>query len=89
MTLLLVPARPEFFPDYDGPIEACLDKDIRILTARGKELVIRFERYEAPVDRLNKILHCIETPGLWRLPESFNASESADTTESDSRKPVD
>ncbi|MDX9897966.1 MAG: VWA domain-containing protein [Spirochaetia bacterium] len=85
----LVPARPEFFPDYDGPIEACLDKDIRILTARGKELVIRFERYEAPVDRLNKILHCIETPGLWRLPESFNAGESADTTESDSGKPVD
>jgi hypothetical protein len=60
----LVPARPEFFPDYDAPIEGCLGKDLRMVTARGKELTLRFERYVPPVERINKLLHCIESPGL-------------------------
>jgi len=60
----LVPSRPEFFPDYDGAVSDCIGKDIRMVTARGKELIIRFDRYAAPIDRINKILHCIEAPGL-------------------------
>lgn len=60
----IVPNRPEFFPDIDGPLEACIGKDIRVLTARGKELRIRLDIYEPPVDRINKLLHCIETPGI-------------------------
>ncbi|PKL25381.1 MAG: hypothetical protein CVV47_04810 [Spirochaetae bacterium HGW-Spirochaetae-3] len=60
----LVPSRPEFFPDYDGAITGCIGKEIRMVTARGKELIMRFDRYEAPIDRINKILHCIESPGL-------------------------
>lgn len=59
-----VPAMPDFFPDYDGPIRDCLGKEIRALTARGKELFLTFDRYEAPEERLNKILHCIEAPGV-------------------------
>jgi len=60
----LVPQKPEFFPDYDSPIESCIGKDIRVVTARGKELSIRFERYVAPLDKINKLLHCLETPGM-------------------------
>jgi len=60
----LVPMRPEFFPDLEGPAEACIGKDIRVLTARGKELHIRLDLYEPPVDRINKLLHCIESPGM-------------------------
>lgn len=60
----LVPSRPEFFPDYEGAIADCVGKDIRMVTSRGKELIIRFDRYAAPIDRINKILHCIEAPGL-------------------------
>ena len=60
----LVPSRPEFFPDYEGAIADCIGRDIRMVTARGKELIIRFDRYAAPIDRINKILHCIEAPGL-------------------------
>jgi len=60
----LVPMRPEFFPDLNGPAEACIGKDIRVLTARGKELHIRLDMYEPPVDRINKLLHCIESPGM-------------------------
>jgi len=60
----LVPQKPEFFPDYNSPIESCIGKDIRVVTARGKELSIRFERYVAPLDKINKLLHCLETPGI-------------------------
>lgn len=60
----LVPLKPEFFPDYDSPIESCLGKDIRLVTQKGKELVLRFDRYVAPLDRINKLLHCLETPGM-------------------------
>jgi len=49
---------------YDGAVSDCIGKDIRMVTARGKELIIRFDRYAAPIDRINKILHCIEAPGL-------------------------
>lgn len=60
----LVPNRPEFFPDLEGPAEGCIGKDIRVLTSRGKELRIRLDLYEPPVDKINKLLHCIETPGM-------------------------
>ncbi|HUW69012.1 MAG TPA: VWA domain-containing protein [bacterium] len=60
----LVPIRPEFFPDLDGPSEECIGKDFRVLTARGKELRIRLDLYEPPVDRINKLLHCLESPGM-------------------------
>ncbi len=73
----LVPVRPEFFPDHEGVIESCLGRDIRMVTAKGKELFIRFDRYEAPVDRLNKLLHCIEVPGLIRQIAAIPSEEAA------------
>ena len=72
----LVPAKPEFFPDYDAPIEACLGRDIRMVTARGKELTLRFERYVSPVERINRLLHCIESPGLSAKPGDDGRSEA-------------
>lgn len=64
----LVPNRSEFFPDLEGPKEACIGEDIRVLTSRGKELHIRLDLYEPPVDKINKLLHCIETPGMAAKP---------------------
>jgi hypothetical protein len=72
----LVPARPEFFPDYDSPIENCIGKDIRVVTLKGKELLIRFERYVPPIDRINKLLHCLESPGVMALTLAETAQES-------------
>jgi len=31
---------------------------------QGKELHIRLDLYEPPVDRINKLLHCLESPGF-------------------------
>lgn len=60
----LVPQKPEFFPDYDSPIQSCIGRDIRVVTTKGKELFIRFERYVPPLEKINKLLHCLETPGM-------------------------
>lgn len=65
--LTLVPAIDGFFPDYDGPVLDCLGQDIRLVTARGRELTLRFERYVPPLDTINKLLHCIDSPGIQSL----------------------
>jgi len=62
-SLAFVPKRLEFFPDLDGALPDCLDTDIRMLTRRGRELHLRFSRYEPPLDRINRLLHCIDLPG--------------------------
>jgi len=70
LNCVLVPERPELFPDYTGPIEACLGKEIRMITPRNKELVLRFDKYVSPVETINTLLHCIEVPGIRPIRES-------------------
>lgn len=62
-SLTLIPLKRSFFPDYDGPVEDCLGKELRMVNARGRELRLRFERYVPPVESLNRLLHCIDAPG--------------------------
>jgi hypothetical protein len=62
--LTFVPLRPELFPELSGPVEDCLGADIPMISKSGYPLTLRFEVYEKPADRINKLLHCIETPGL-------------------------
>ena len=64
LTLTIVPVKPAYFPDYPGPININFGEEIRVLNSRGKELFIRFERYISPLEKLNKLLHCIEVPGI-------------------------
>jgi hypothetical protein len=62
--LTFVPLRPELFPELSGPVEDCLGKDIPMISRSGYPLTLRFTAYEKPVDKINRLLHCIETPGL-------------------------
>jgi len=62
--LTFVPLRPELFPELSGPVEDCLGMDIPMISKSGYPLTLRFTAYEKPVDRINRLLHCIETPGL-------------------------
>ena len=63
-SLSFVPRRPELFPGTEGIIEDCIDTDILMLGRGDYPLVIRFVLYERPLDKINKLLRCIETPGL-------------------------
>jgi hypothetical protein len=62
--LTFVPLRPELFPELSGPLEDCLGKDIPMISRSGYPLVLRFKAYEKPADKINKLLHCIDTAGL-------------------------
>ena len=62
--LTFVPLRPELFPELSGPIEDCLGKNIPMISKGGYPMVLRFSRYEKPADKVNKLLHCIDTQGL-------------------------
>jgi|GEM_PF-519489 len=64
-----VPLKPDLFPELKGqPLEDCVGKDIVMLSRKGFRMTLRFSPYEAPADRINKLLHCIEAPGL----QNFN-----------------
>jgi hypothetical protein len=75
--ITLVPIKTEFFPEYTGPIEACLGKSIYLVTRKGRELVLRFGRYIPPVERINRLLHCIDTPGIVEKETSDSETDPA------------
>jgi hypothetical protein len=60
------PLQPDLFPGM-GPegLADCLGKDVVMVSRKGYRLVLRFSKYVAPKDRINRLLHCIETPGLF------------------------
>jgi hypothetical protein len=62
--LTFVPLKGELFPELQGPVPDCMGKDIPMISRSGYPLTLRFTAYEKPVDKINRLLHCIETPGL-------------------------
>lgn len=63
-----IPLRPELFPGMGGMggmVENCLGKDIPMVSRQGYPMVLRFSKFIDPVDKVNRLLHCIETPGLF------------------------
>jgi hypothetical protein len=64
--LSFVPLRPELFPELSGPVKDCLGVDIPMISKSGYPLTLRFTAYEKPVDTINRLLHSIETPGLFK-----------------------
>jgi hypothetical protein len=61
---VFVPRRPELFPALTAPVHDCLGRDIPLVSPRGYPLTLRFTRWEKPADSINRLLHCIEVPGL-------------------------
>lgn len=61
---VFVPKQARFFPDLEGPIEDCLDRDIPMIAPTGYAVTLRFMRWEEPSLRINRLLHCIDVPGL-------------------------
>ena len=62
--LAFLPIRSELFPELEGPVEDCLGKDIPMISKSGYPMTLRFVAYEKPANRINRLLHCIETQGL-------------------------
>ncbi len=63
-TCSFVPRDRRLFPALNGPVSPCLDLDIPMVSPRGYPLTLRFSTWEDPGLKLNRLLHCIEVPGL-------------------------
>ncbi|HUX36988.1 MAG TPA: hypothetical protein VMV44_03730 [Rectinemataceae bacterium] len=64
-TCIFAPKDRRLFPDLEGPVTDCLDKDIPMLSPRSFPLTLRFTRWEDPSIKINRLLHCIEVPGIF------------------------
>jgi len=59
-----IPRKPDYFPDIGSQtIPNCIGKTFRVISDKKYELHIRLERYEDPLQALNKILRSIKVPG--------------------------
>lgn len=60
----LIPRRPDLFAVTGNEIVAdCVGKTIELVSEKGYQLKIRFDRFEDPLSRLNRFLHSIDVPG--------------------------
>jgi hypothetical protein len=62
--LTFTPRKPKYFPDLGSKeLTDCLDKPIRIVSDKNYELRIKFEQYEDPLEKLNRLLNSLKVPG--------------------------
>jgi len=61
---VFIPRKPQYFPDIGSQtIPNCIGKTFRVISDRKYELHIRLERYEDPLQALNKLFRSIKAPG--------------------------
>jgi len=59
-----IPRKPQYFPDIGSQtIPNCIGKTFRVISDKKYELHIRLERYEDPLQALNKLFRSIKAPG--------------------------
>jgi hypothetical protein len=67
------PRKARYFPEIGSqPVPNCIGKTIRVISDKRYELTFHFERYEDPLDSLNRLLNSINLPP--KLPERVKKS---------------
>jgi hypothetical protein len=63
MQCTFVPRKPQYFPETGAqPVSNCIGKTIHIISDKRYELTFHFERYEDPLDSLNRLLNSVSLP---------------------------
>ncbi|MDR0386756.1 MAG: VWA domain-containing protein [Treponema sp.] len=58
-----VPKKPQYFPEAGSlPVSDCIGKIIRVVSDKQYELTFHLERYEDPLDSLNRLLNSVVLP---------------------------
>jgi hypothetical protein len=58
-----IPKKPQYFPEIGSqPVSDCIGKIIRIVSDTRYELTFHLERYEDPLDSLNRLLNSVVLP---------------------------
>ncbi|MFP4563642.1 MAG: vWA domain-containing protein [Spirochaetia bacterium] len=55
--------REEFFPTEDGRIKNCLNRRITAYTGKKHRVEFYFQKYESPLERINRIMRLTSEPG--------------------------
>jgi hypothetical protein len=59
-----VPLRSEYFPGDGSPVENCLDRNLVLISNHGKRIIFRFSKHVSKLEKINKIMHLIDRPGI-------------------------
>jgi len=54
-----VPTKLEYFQDLNKPLADCLDKQIRSVSARGREVTFHFHEYVSPLEEINNLMRSV------------------------------
>jgi hypothetical protein len=63
-----IPKRPEHFPDLSKPVVDCLDKPIRVVSSRGREVTFHFHEYVSPLEQLNRLMRSVPKYHIGDVP---------------------
>ncbi|MBN2050083.1 MAG: VWA domain-containing protein [Spirochaetales bacterium] len=55
---------PRYFPGESGTLYDCLNKNISLIAENGEEISLYFREWISPLERVNRILHLTDEPGL-------------------------
>jgi len=54
-----VPKKLEYFQDLNKPLADCLGKQIRAVSARGREVTFHFHEYVSPLEEINNLMRSV------------------------------
>jgi len=63
-----VPRKSEFFPDLHNPLADCLEKPIRAVSSRGREIIFHFHEYVSPLEALNRLMRSVPKYNIGNVP---------------------
>jgi Mg-chelatase subunit ChlD len=63
-----IPKRPEHFPDLSKPLTDCLNKPIRAISSRGREIIFHFHEYVSPLEQLNRLMRSVPKYHIGDVP---------------------
>jgi hypothetical protein len=73
-----IPRRPEYFPDLSKPLDHCLDKPIRAVSSRGREITFHFHEYVSPLEQLNRLMRSVPKYHIGDVPLKHSPGEKSD-----------
>jgi Mg-chelatase subunit ChlD len=54
-----VPKKLDYFKDLDKPLADCLGKQIRAISARGRQVIFHFQEYVSPLEEINRLMRSV------------------------------
>jgi hypothetical protein len=63
-----IPKKPEYLVEVNKPIVDCLDKPIRAVSARGREITFHFHEYVSPLEQINQLMRSVPRYHIANIP---------------------